>query len=46
MGAMSIMTEDKPIVFWNAKAHETLHRKLGSLNLAWVGALIEVTERK
>ena len=46
MGLVAHMTNDKPIVFWSAKAHETLHKKLGSLNLAWVGALIEVTEPK
>lgn len=39
------MSEDQKFVwYWNAKAHDELHWKLGPLNLAWHGSVIEVTE--
>ena len=40
----NIMTDDRLIRFWSAKAYDTLHWKLGPLNLAWHGSVIEVTE--
>lgn len=46
MECVFTMTEDEPLMIWNAKARDTLRRKLGPIGIGWVATVMEITEPK